>query len=75
MYALNGESGLELTGTNADPIVKAVGGGLSDAFRAAERDHFPASGTTPDELVFSAPQYNTWTCPTRRRRTGCSRTP
>lgn len=37
-----------------------AGENLRDAFLAAAKIHFPASGTTPPELFFSAPQYNTW---------------
>ncbi len=35
-------------------------GNLGDAFRAAARAHFPASGVTPAEAMFAGPQYNTW---------------
>ena len=34
--------------------------GLGGAFRAAAKAHFPASGTSPDPVFFSAPQLNTW---------------
>ena len=33
---------------------------LRGAFLAAAKAHFPASGTSPDPLFFSAPQLNTW---------------
>ena len=39
--------------------VKA-GTNLREAFLAASKAHFPASGTIPPELFFSVPQYNTW---------------
>ena len=57
-FAFDGAGGLELIGMNLEE--KVVGASLAEAFRAASRDHFPASGTTPDELMFAAPQYNTW---------------
>lgn len=37
-----------------------AGATLKDAFCAASKDHFPASGAVPPELFFSVPQYNTW---------------
>lgn len=39
--------------------VKA-GNTLKDAYLAASEAHFPPSGTLPDTLLFSAPQWNTW---------------
>ena len=33
---------------------------LREAFRQAASRHFPASGAYPDELLFTAPQYNLW---------------
>jgi alpha-glucosidase (family GH31 glycosyl hydrolase) len=33
---------------------------LRDAFLFASKEYFPASGKSPDELLFAAPQYNTW---------------
>lgn len=35
-------------------------GTLRGAYLAAAEKHFPASGTTPDPLLFTAPQYNAW---------------
>lgn len=47
--------------TAAAPIeVYQDGKTLRDAFIQASRQHFPASGTMPDSLFFSRPQYNTW---------------
>ena len=40
-------------------VVKA-GETLSEAFRAAARAHFPASGELPPSEFYRAPQYNTW---------------
>ena len=37
-----------------------AGSSLRDAFVAASKAHFPATGTVPPELFFSVPQYNTW---------------
>jgi alpha-glucosidase len=36
------------------------GDSLRDAFLYASREYFPPSGRTPDERLFSSPQYNTW---------------
>jgi alpha-glucosidase len=33
---------------------------LKDAFIFASKNYFPAKGELPDELLFSAPQFNTW---------------
>lgn len=33
---------------------------LSQAYRFATKNYFPYSGKTPDKLLFSHPQYNTW---------------
>ena len=40
--------------------VKDGFGDLREAYLAAAKAHFPASGTSPDPLFFSAPQLNTW---------------
>ena len=42
--------------------LKAVEAGktLKDAYLAASKKHFPASGEIPEPLFFSKPQYNTW---------------
>ncbi len=37
-----------------------AGASLAEAYRFAARTFFPPSGKTPDPLLFSAPQYNTW---------------
>lgn len=36
------------------------GSSLRDAYVGAMKLHFPASGKTPDELMFKMPQYNMW---------------
>lgn len=38
----------------------ASGKTLRDAYLAAKDKHFPASGKTPNPLMFKMPQYNTW---------------
>ena len=38
----------------------ASGNTLRDAYVAAKDKHFPASGKTPNALMFKSPQYNTW---------------
>jgi alpha-glucosidase (family GH31 glycosyl hydrolase) len=35
-------------------------GNLRDVFRYISEKYFPAAGTHPDMLLFTAPQYNTW---------------
>lgn len=37
-----------------------IEGNLKEAYRYASKTYFPPSGKMPDELLFSAPQYNTW---------------
>ncbi len=41
-------------------IYKKNGNTLREAFKYASKSYFPATGKMPDELLFSAPQYNTW---------------
>ena len=36
------------------------GTNLKEAFQYAVKNYFPPQGKLPDELLFSAPQYNTW---------------
>ena len=38
----------------------AAGKTLRDAYVAAKDKYFPASGNTPNPLMFKMPQYNTW---------------
>lgn len=42
--------------------IEAVSAGktLKDAYLSAARRHFPSTGTIPEEIFFSQPQYNTW---------------
>jgi len=63
------EEAISIQLSEKDLVVKAEGGrlcqakagdSLRDAFLYASRTYFPASGRTPPELLFGAPQYNTW---------------
>lgn len=36
------------------------GNSLKEGFLYASKNYFPPAGTLPEELLFSAPQYNTW---------------
>jgi len=57
---MNADS-LTVTSNGNSPILhENVGGTIKDGFKYASKKWFPASGTMPDELLFSAPQYNTW---------------
>ena len=50
-----------LTFTGDAPIeLTQAGGDLRSAFLATAREHFPASGRTPDLALFAKPQWNTW---------------
>lgn len=40
--------------------VVIAGKTLRDAYLASKDKHFPASGKTPNPLMFKMPQYNTW---------------
>jgi alpha-glucosidase (family GH31 glycosyl hydrolase) len=43
------------------PVVSGrAGSTLRDAFRHASASFFPPSGRTPDPLLFTRPQFNTW---------------
>jgi alpha-glucosidase len=42
------------------PSIVRSGSTLRDAYRDACQRHFPPSGTLPDSLFFTLPQYNTW---------------
>lgn len=43
-----------------DMVPVSAGKTLKDALLAASAKHFPASGTIPEPVFFSLPQYNTW---------------
>ena len=44
----------------ADVIAGKAGETLRDAYMHGSRNFFPPSGKTPDPLLFTSPQYNTW---------------
>ncbi|NDP20040.1 MAG: glycoside hydrolase [Paludibacter sp.] len=47
--------------SDVEKIESAVGGKtLREAYMSAQAKFFPASGKTPNELMFKIPQYNTW---------------
>ena len=41
-------------------IYKKAGKSLREAFLYASKTYFPPEGKLPEELLFTAPQYNTW---------------
>ena len=41
-------------------VLVNAGNTLADAFKAASKSKFAASGQMPDSLLFARPQYNTW---------------
>lgn len=51
---------LHVRSENPDLICHKAGETLKEAFQYASRTYFPPAGILPDELLFSAPQYNTW---------------
>jgi len=46
--------------TKGEIIFSNAGETLKDAFLFASSHFFPPSGKTPDPLLFTSPQYNTW---------------
>lgn len=57
-YAFDGAGSLSISGV--DLVVDRAGETLRSAYRAASDRFFPASGHTPADAMFTAPQYNTW---------------
>ena len=57
-FSFDGTGQLEVIGS--DVVVGAGGDSLADAYRAVSRAFFPPAGTTPAEVMFTSPQYNTW---------------
>lgn len=55
---VNGEIFLYSKYEKPEPV--QAGKTLKEAYLAAATKHFPPSGTLPDHLFFSMPQYNTW---------------
>jgi len=52
--------GMVVDGKGGRAIQAKPGDSLRDGYLYASRTYFPPSGKMPDELLFSAPQYNTW---------------
>lgn len=46
--------------TDAELTEVKAGTTLRDAYMAAQKKYFPATGQLPDTLFFTMPQYNTW---------------
>jgi alpha-glucosidase len=51
---------LIITSADRPVTVRQAGTTLREAYLTAAAAHFPPSGTTPDSLFFTMPQYNTW---------------
>lgn len=51
---------LIITSARGEVKYGRVGDSLADARKFVSDKYFPASGRTPDELLFARPQYNTW---------------
>ncbi len=49
-----------ISDASAEIILSEADTNLKEAFKRAAATHFPSSGTLPNELFFSKPQYNTW---------------
>ncbi len=54
------QSGLSVESRRGRVLHSRSGDSLREAFLYASRTYFPPSGKMPDELLFGAPQYNTW---------------
>jgi alpha-glucosidase len=54
------EFSLTVTPHFSQPQTGKAGTTLKDAYLYASKTFFPPAGRTPDELMFLAPQYNTW---------------
>jgi alpha-glucosidase (family GH31 glycosyl hydrolase) len=55
-----GQKEIIITNNKGKIETAKVGNSLAEGRKAAEKLFFPTSGKTPDLLLFSAPQYNTW---------------
>ncbi len=51
---------INITEASAEIIISDEDKTLKEAFKRAAAKHFPSTGTLPNELFFSKPQYNTW---------------
>ena len=54
------ENTLQITSSFEEVHVQKSGSTLKSAYLEASKKYFPATGTLPDPLFFSMPQYNTW---------------
>lgn len=54
------ENAIAITDAKGEILQSTSGKTLKEAYRFASKNYFPADGKMPDELLFSAPQYNTW---------------
>ena len=54
------EGNLIIYSDTEKPAAILAGKSLRDAYVAAKEKYFPASGKTPNPLMFKIPQYNTW---------------
>jgi alpha-glucosidase (family GH31 glycosyl hydrolase) len=60
-FKIRFEDGTLLVVSKSKRMVQSKpGNSLREAFRYASSRYFPPSGKTPDELLFSSPEYNTW---------------
>ena len=51
---------IHITSPGPAPVYEKPGTTLKEAFLYASKKYFPPSGKMPDEMLVSAPQYNTW---------------
>ncbi len=51
---------LEVTTRSGEIVTGQPGTNLRDAYKFVSHKYFPSNGKTPDELLFTHPQYNTW---------------
>ncbi|RIJ49986.1 glycoside hydrolase [Maribellus luteus] len=51
---------LNVSSPDSSLIYFKAGETLNEGFNFAAKNYFPPSGKLPDELLFAAPQYNTW---------------
>ncbi len=60
-FAFEFKEGVLIISSNLEKVMPVSSGTtLRDAYKGAMNKHFPASGKTPNPLMFKMPQYNTW---------------
>jgi alpha-glucosidase (family GH31 glycosyl hydrolase) len=60
-FSFSFENGTVTISEYTAPVIEQIQGStLRDAYRYASSTYFPPSGKTPDTLLFSQPQWNTW---------------